>query len=83
MGVVSQRVQYGPCGGMCVYGVSIARQSRDMRLDGTVGVCEWYRIEWSDRSFTRLHCTDDGQQPETSTWMSAVCQIDVKFFVGT
>ena len=57
------------CGGMCVYGVSIARQSRDMRLDGPVGVCEWYGIEWSDR-----YCTDEGQQPETSTWMSAVCQ---------
>ena len=62
------------CGGMCVYGVSITRQPRDMRLDGTVGVCECYGIEWSDRSFAGLHCTDEGQQPETSTWMSAVCQ---------
>ena len=23
--------------------------------------------------FSGLHCTDEGQQPETSTWMSAVC----------
>ena len=24
--------------------------------------------------FAGLHCTDEGQQPETSIWMSAVCQ---------
>ena len=49
-----------------------------MRLDGPVGVgvctCECYGIEWSGRCFAGLHCSDEGQQLETSKWMSAVCQ---------
>ena len=29
--------------------------------------------------WVRLHCTDEGQKPETSTWMSAVCQDEQTF----
>ena len=47
-------------------GVGVDSKGSSMRLNGPE-VSEQHGI------FAGLHCTDEGQQPETSTWMSAVC----------